>query len=112
MFFEDVFLAFITSFIFLTLGLIRVSQLIRKPVTTVKSSRVVYTSALYGLLLGSELALLGIRQSIAPLQTQASVAAQVLQAADACLAIGLSYLEFSAQCDRPLSSVYTCSWRS
>ncbi|KAJ8096464.1 hypothetical protein POJ06DRAFT_264105 [Lipomyces tetrasporus] len=57
LFFEDVFLACITSSILLTLGLIRVSQLIRKRVTTVKPSLVVYTSALYGLLLGSELAL-------------------------------------------------------
>ena len=44
LFFEDVFLACIPSFIFLTLGLFRVSQLVRKPLTIVKPSRVIFTS--------------------------------------------------------------------
>ena len=58
--------------------------------------------ALYCLLLGSELAVLGVRQSITSLQTQASVAGQVLQAVDACLALVLSYLEFSRSVRPPI----------
>ncbi|KAK9319112.1 hypothetical protein V1517DRAFT_266874 [Lipomyces orientalis] len=97
LFFEDVFLACITSFIFLTLGLIRVSQLIRLPVTTVKPSRVVYTSV------SCEPApVVYLAKRNRRCMTQASVAAQVLQAADACLAVGLSYFEFSLSVRPPI----------
>lgn len=57
---------------------------------------------LYLILFASEVALLVLRQQIAVLKTQASLAAQLLRAFGTCVALCLSYLEYNRTLRPPL----------
>lgn len=57
---------------------------------------------LYLILFASEVALLVLRQQIAVLKTQASLAAQLLRAFATCVALCLSYLEYNRTLRPPL----------
>ncbi|RAH80143.1 P-loop containing nucleoside triphosphate hydrolase protein [Aspergillus japonicus CBS 114.51] len=91
--FEDVVLVFIPSFVFLTIHIIRIACLLPKPVKGANQRRTISLMALHVVLLGTQLALLGIRQNTPTLQTRVWLHAQILQAFDTCVAIVVTYLE-------------------
>ncbi|PYI28858.1 P-loop containing nucleoside triphosphate hydrolase protein [Aspergillus indologenus CBS 114.80] len=91
--FEDVVLVFIPSFVFLTIHIIRIACLLPKPVKGANQRRTISLMALHVVLLGTQLALLGIRQNTPTLQTRVWLVAQILQAFDTFVAIVITYFE-------------------
>ncbi|OJK02591.1 hypothetical protein ASPACDRAFT_1864098 [Aspergillus aculeatus ATCC 16872] len=91
--FEDVVLVSIPSFIFLAIHSIRIACLLPKPVKVANQRRTIILMAVHAVLLGSQLALLGIRHNTPTLQTRVWLAAQILQTVDTCVAILTTYFE-------------------